>query len=211
MRVMMKQRLRYVIPALLGMFLFAFLPLGDKVTDELEIGAKAPLADLKVEDVSGKILTLNEVAKENGLLVNFSCNTCPWVARWEDRYNPIAKIAEGHKIGVIALNPNSGYRNRGESMKDMQERAKKSNYQFYYALDKESKLAGAFGATHTPHIFLFNSDMQLVYRGAIDDNAGSAENVEHPYLKNAIEALGAGKEINPKTTKSLGCTIKWPS
>jgi len=209
---MTKKRLWYVIPIILGMSLLAFLPIkGEKASDELEIGAKIPFADLKVEEVSGQMLTLKEVAREKGLLVNFSCNTCPWVARWEDRYNPIAKLAKENKIGMIALNPNSGYRNRGESMKDMQERARKSNYQFYYALDKDSRLAQAFGATHTPHIFLFDGDLKLVYRGAIDDNASSAKNVEQPYLKNAIKALGAGVEINPKTTKSLGCTIKWPA
>ncbi|HKK45892.1 MAG TPA: redoxin domain-containing protein [Balneolaceae bacterium] len=209
---MKNQQLWYVIPIILGMSLFAFFPIKEgKVSDELEIGAKAPLADLKVEDVSGRMLTLQEVAKEKGLLVNFSCNTCPWVARWENRYNPIARLAEENNIGVIMLNPNSGYRNRGESIKDMQERAQKSKYRFYYALDKDSKLAEAFGATHTPHVFLFDSDMKLVYRGAIDDNAGSAENVERPYLKNAIKALGSGEEINPQTTKSLGCTIKWPT
>lgn len=208
----MTKRLWYVIPVILGMSLLAFLPVKkDKATDELEIGAKAPLADIKIEDVSGKILTLNEVAKENGLLVNFSCNTCPWVARWEDRYNPIARLAGENNIGVIMLNPNAGYRNRGESMQDMQQRAKKSGYQFYYALDKDSRLAKAFGATHTPHIFLFDGEMKLVYRGAIDDNASSAEHVEQPYLKNALKNLGMGHEINPKTTKSLGCTIKWPS
>lgn len=212
MKPMTKQRLWYVIPVVvLGMSLLAFLPIKtEKASDELAIGAKAPLTDLKVEDVSGTMLNLKDIAKEKGLLVNFSCNTCPWVARWEDRYNPIAKLAEENNIGVIMLNPNSGYRNKGESMKDMQERAKKSKYQFYYALDENSKLAKAFGATHTPHIFLFNSDMKLVYRGAIDDNASSAENVKHPYLKNAIKALGAGDNIDPKTTKSLGCTIKWP-
>ncbi|MDZ7715416.1 MAG: hypothetical protein U5J95_04305 [Balneolaceae bacterium] len=75
---------------------------------------------------------------------------------------------------------------------------------------KNSKLAEVFGATRTPHIFLFNSDMELVYRGAIDDNARSAEDVENHYLMDAIKALGAGEEIATKTSKSLGCTIKWP-
>lgn len=189
---------------------WAFTPVNEIAPDELELGAKAPLADVEVKDVSGDMLTLNEVAKENGLLVNFSCNTCPWVARWEDRYNPIADLAEENDIGVIALNPNSAYRNRGDGFEDMQERAQKSNYSFYYALDKNSELAKAFGASHTPHIFLFNSDMELVYKGAIDDNAASAEDVTKPYLKNAIKALGAGNEIPVKSTKSLGCTIKWP-
>lgn len=178
--------------------------------DELEIGAKAPLLDQEVTDVTGKTLTMREVAGENGLLVNFSCNTCPWVKRWEDRYNPIAKLAEENDIGVIMLNPNAAIRDRGESMEDMKQRAEASNYQFYYALDKQAKIAEAFGATHTPHVYLFNSDMELVYRGAIDDNAASAEDVEKPYLKNAIKQLASGQEIADKTSKSLGCTIKWP-
>lgn len=184
----------------------------DKVIrpDELEIGAKAPLLDQEVTDVSDQVLTMREVAGENGLLVNFSCNTCPWVKRWEDRYNPIAKLAEENGIGVIMLNPNAAIRDKGESLEDMKQRAKASNYQFYYALDKQAKIAEAFGASHTPHIFLFNRDMELVYRGAIDDNAASAEDVEQPYLKNAIKQLASGQEITDKTSKSLGCTIKWP-
>lgn len=207
---MKKQYLLYVIPIVLGVCLFAFLPVEEKVKEELAIGATAPLTDVQVTDVSGEKLTLNEVAKKNGLLVNFSCNTCPWVGAWEDRYNPIANLAEENNIGVIALNPNAGYRTKGESMQDMKDRAEKSGYEFYYALDENAELASAFGATKTPHIFLFNSDMELVYRGAIDDNAKSAEDVQNPYLKNAIKNLAAGSDIVPQTTKSLGCTIKWP-
>ena len=191
--------------------LYAMSPVSEPLmTDELPIGAKAPMTAQKVKDVSGEMLTLDGVAGENGLLVIFSCNTCPWVDRWEDRYNPVAGLAEEHGIGMIALNPNSAYRERGDSFKDMQERAKEKNYQFYYALDEQSKLAEAFGANRTPHVFLFNSDMELVYRGAIDDNARSAEGVKQPFLKNAIKELSAGEEIGTKTTKSLGCTIKWP-
>lgn len=178
--------------------------------EELALGAQAPMTDHAVKDVSGKMITLDGAAGEKGLLVVFSCNTCPWVKRWEDRYNPIAQLAEENGIGTIALNPNSNYRDNGDGFKDMQQRAKQSKYTFFYALDENSELANAFGATHTPHVFLFNSDMELVYRGAIDDNAASAENVEEPWLKNALMALGSGEEIAVKSTKSLGCTIKWP-
>jgi len=193
-----------------GMVLLAFMPAESPVKPGLEIGAKAPMTDLEVRDVSGEMVTLKEIAGEKGLLVIFSCNTCPWVDRWEDRYNPVAGLAEESGIGTIALNPNSATRDKGDSFEDMQKRAEENNYQFYYALDADSKMAEAFGATRTPHIFLFNADMELVYRGAIDDNAKSAENVENPYLKNAIQALAQGEEIAKKTSRSLGCTIKWP-
>jgi hypothetical protein len=210
---MKKQYLLSFIIVVVGVSLFAFMPTEEQASkslDELAIGAKVPLADVEMQDVSGKALTLKDVAKSNGLLVNFSCNTCPWVEAWEDRYNPVAGLAKQHNIGVIALNPNAAIRGEGESLQDMKERASAKGYEFYYALDEGAKLAEAFGATRTPHIFLFNSDMELVYKGAIDDNAKSAEDVENPYLKNAIKNLAAGDKIEPQATKSLGCTIKWP-
>lgn len=207
----MKRLITYCfIVALAIAGLLAFAPIDVRSGDELAIGANAPMLDTSVKDVSGKMITMKEVAGENGLLVVFSCNTCPWVARWEDRYNPIADLAKENGIGMIALNPNTSSRDRGDSFEDMQKRAKDSNYNFYYALDEQSKIAEAFGASHTPHVFLFNGDMKLVYRGAIDDNARSAAKVEKPYLKNAITELASGKEITDKTSKSLGCTIKWP-
>jgi len=178
------------------------------VDDGIELGDKAPMLDLPVQDISGKMLTLQEVSGENGLLVIFSCNTCPWVSKWEDRYNPIADQAKKAGIGTIALNPNERIRDRGESLEDMKARAQKQNYNFYYALDKDHTIADAFGASRTPHVFLFDKDMTLVYMGAIDDNANSAENVEEPYLSNAIEALVNGQPISTSSTRSLGCTIK---
>jgi hypothetical protein len=192
-------------------FMLALSPAVENIAnEELPIGAKAPMLQTPVKDVSGQMLTLKGVAGEQGLLVIFSCNTCPWVAAWEDRYNPIANLASKNDIGVIFLNPNTSSRDSGDSFADMQKRAEKSNYNFYYALDKQSKIATAFGATRTPHVFLFNGNLELVYRGAIDDNARNADEVEKPYLKNAIKTLANDEKIAKETTKSLGCGIKWP-
>ena len=175
---------------------------------ELKLGAAAPLTDLKMDDVSNRSISLAEAAKGNGLLVIFSCNTCPWVARWEDRYLDLANITSQNNVGMIALNPNERIRDRGESMDDMKKRAEKKGYTFFYALDKDHKVADAFGATRTPHIFLFDKDMKLVYRGAIDDNANDATKVKEYFLKDAIEAMVAGTAVVKPSTKSLGCTIK---
>ena len=175
---------------------------------ELKLGAAAPLTDLKMDDVSNRSISLAEAAKDNGLLVIFSCNTCPWVARWEDRYLDLANITTQNNVGMIALNPNERIRDRGESMDDMKKRAEKKGYTFFYALDKDHKVADAFGATRTPHIFLFDKDMKLVYRGAIDDNANDATKVKEYFLKDAIEAMVGGTAVVKPSTKSLGCTIK---
>lgn len=178
---------------------------------ELELGSDIPMADKKMSDVSGKNISLNDAMGKNGLLVVFSCNTCPWVDAWEDRYIKVSNKYQDKGIGMIAINSNAANRTNGDSIKDMEKRAKKAKYDFFYTVDKDSKLASAFGATRTPHIFLFNSEGSLVYRGAIDDNANKPRKVESPYLMDAIDAMIAGKKIETTSTKALGCTIKFTS
>jgi hypothetical protein len=176
---------------------------------ELELGSSIPLADIKMMDISGKMISLNDVKMENGLLVNFSCNTCPWVVAWQNRYNALAEESNENKIGFITVNPNTRIRDRGEGLSDMREFSKKYEHDFLYALDKEAKLATAFGATKTPHIYLFNGEGKLVYRGAIDDNARKPKKVKNNYLSNAIKAVANGKNIDLAETKALGCAIKF--
>lgn len=174
----------------------------------LALGSNLPMADHAMEDVNGRNLTLNAAAKSNGLLVIFSCNTCPWVARWEDRYADISQIAQFNSVGLIAINSNEAYRDRGDGMEEMIRYANKANYNFPYVLDRNHEVADAFGAKSTPHIFLFNADMELIYTGSIDDNASRAEAVTQYFLKDAIEQMVAGQQILNATTETLGCSIK---
>lgn len=197
---------RIISISLLAVLLFPIS--GTAQSAVLKIGDAAPMTDHSVIDVSGKSLSMADAAGPNGLIVMFSCNTCPWVAKWEDRYNSLAAYASDNGIGMIALNPNERIRNRGESMEEMKKRAQKSGYTFPYALDKDHQLADAFGATRTPEIFLFDSNMNLVYHGAIDDNANDANAVEEDYTIVAIDELIAGSGIRTSETRSLGCTIK---
>ena len=176
---------------------------------ELEIGSTMPLKDLELADISGKNMTLANVKGDAGTLVVFSCNTCPWVIRWEDRYVSLANTYAQKGIGMIAVNSNAARFGSEDSLEEMVEHAKNNGYNFPYAQDPESELASAFGATKTPHIYLFDGDDKLVYRGAIDDNAKNAKKVDVPFLANAIDALLAGNPIDPQTTKALGCSIKF--
>lgn len=189
----------------LAIFSYAFVPL---VSSELEIGKKAPKTELKMKDISGKDISLKDIKGQNGLLVIFSCNTCPWVVAWEDRYSEIYEIAGKNNVGMVAVNSNEAQRDDDDSFEAMKEHAKSLGFSFHYVLDKNSELADAFGATRTPHVFLFDKDLKLVYRGAIDDNSKDKTAVTKPFLKNAIENMAKGKEIDPQTTRSLGCTIK---
>ena len=89
--------------------------------EELALKAEIPLADLELLDVSGEKTTLAGVKGDEGLVVIFSCNTCPWVRAWEGRYVELAATYQDRGIGFIALNSNSASRGRGESYADMQQ------------------------------------------------------------------------------------------
>ena len=176
---------------------------------ELDLGSKIPLEDIKMLDISGKKISLDNVKGENGLLVIFSCNTCPWVIKWEDRYVELAEKYKPKGIGVIAINSNETTFKSSDSMDKMKEHAKDNNYNFFYAMDEGSKLAREFGASKTPHVFLFDKNDQLVYRGAVDDNPKKARKVKKPYVADAIDAMLSGNDIKYASTKALGCGIKF--
>ena len=176
---------------------------------ELDLGSILPLGDIKMADISGKDISLNDAKGENGLLVIFSCNTCPWVIAWEDRYVELADTYKDKGVGIVAINSNETKFENVDSMEEMQEHAQENGYNFYYTMDKKSNLARAFGATRTPHIYLFDKKDKLVYRGAIDDNARNPDKVENTYLADAIDNMLAGSAIDPAATKALGCAIKF--
>jgi peroxiredoxin len=177
--------------------------------EELSLGSSIPLADVKMRDISGTSLSLNDAKGKEGLLVIFSCNTCPWVIDWQDRYVSITNEFLPQGFGVIAVNSNEAYFDGVDSFEAMQKHAKKNGYNFYYTVDEKSQLAKAFGATRTPHIYLFDSEGTLVYRGAIDDNSKNAKKVKKTYLADAMNAILAGEPIAPASTKAFGCTIKF--
>lgn len=174
----------------------------------LPINAAAPLQDTRLMDVSGKEVTLKQAMQANGLLVMFSCNTCPYVKKNQQRTRDICRYALENRVGVILLNANEAQRGQGDSYEAMQQYAREQQYQWYYAVDKNGDLAAAFGASRTPEVYLFNKDGRLVYKGAIDDNPGNASGVQQQHLKTAIDLSLAGKDIPVKETRSVGCAIK---
>lgn len=176
--------------------------------DPLAIGSAMPKGDIVMKDISGKDISLNNARKSNGLLVMFSCNTCPVVINNAARAAEVSKFALDKNVGVIFLNANEANRSASESLQAMKEYASKEGYSWYYAVDQNSELANAFGATKTPECFLFNKEGKLVYHGAIDDSPGKAENVNRKHLQEAITEISSGKEVSVKTSKSVGCTIK---
>lgn len=198
----MKKLLFTAFPVLALSFAFT------TVSDPLPIGASMPNPDLKMKDVSGKEISLNSAKKKNGLLVIFSCNTCPYVIKNQTRTIEVSKHAIANDIGVAILNPNEAYRENEDSYEAMKEYAAEQKYDWHYLVDQNHVMADAFGANRTPECFLFDKDGKLVYHGAIDDNPNDASAVSRKHLVEAINELKSGKEIAVKESRSVGCTIK---
>ncbi|HCE56483.1 MAG TPA: thioredoxin family protein [Prolixibacteraceae bacterium] len=177
-------------------------------SSKLPMGGKAMLTEIKMNDISGAEISLADAKKENGLLVLFSSNACPFVLQWEGRYNDLKAWADKNKVGMVVLNSNHQKRDSDDSFESMKKHAAEMGYKFNYVLDNESLIANAFGGQTTPHAFLFNSKMELVYKGAIDDSYKSAADVKEPYVKNAIAEIAAGKPVSVAETKPVGCSIK---
>jgi peroxiredoxin len=178
------------------------------VSEVLPIGSAMPKTDVNLKNTTGNDITLKEVRSDNGILVIFSCNTCPYVIKNQQRTIAICTHAQKNDIGVIVLNSNEGQRADEDSYDAMKTYAKQQNYTWPYAIDKNNELADAFGANRTPECFLFDKNLKLAYHGAIDDNPTDADNVKRSHLQEAINEIAAGKQVTVTQSKSVGCGIK---
>lgn len=176
--------------------------------DPLPIGASVPNPDKKMKDVAGKDVSFKDVMNTKGLLVMFSCNTCPIVHAYQSRTIEVCTYAKNKDIGVILLNSNEGSRDDGDSYNDMKDYASEQHYNWPYVVDDKSVMANAFGATRTPECFLFNREGKLVYHGAIDDNQNGPNEVTRKHLRIAMDEMLQRKDVSVKTTRSVGCTIR---
>ena len=186
-----------------------------QTANTIEIGNLAPAASYSMMNIDGSQVSINDIKGENGALVIFTCNSCPFVVGrgettegWEGRYNGIIELASENGFGTLLVNSNAARRDDSDSFVKMKSRAMEMEYLAPYVLDEESKLANNFGARTTPHVFLFNSDLELIYKGSVDDSVDSAEAVEEHFLKNAISRSAEGKRIKTNSTKAVGCSIK---
>jgi peroxiredoxin len=171
-------------------------------------GSSIPMADVNMTSVNGNAVAIKDVMGKNGVLVMFSCNTCPYVVRYESRILNTIALAKAQGLGVIIINANEALRTEDDSFEAMKVYATKQGFTVPYVVDTDSKVANAFGATRTPECFLFNNESKLVYHGAIDDNANDANAVTRIHVKEAITELISGKAISVKESRSVGCTIK---
>ena len=206
----MKLRDLVAATSVAAMFVLAGATAQAEDTKPLALGATAPLASTKLRNsIDGKSVSIADVKGAKGTLVVFTCNNCPYAKAWEER---IVELGNGYSkkgVGAILVNSNDPAVADKDTPELMQARAKDRGMKVPYAIDEGSSLARAFGASVTPEAFLFDKSGKLVYHGTIDDNHKEPASVTKRYLKDALDAVVAGKPVPTAETKSMGCGIKF--
>jgi hypothetical protein len=178
----------------------------------LSIGAPAPAAVTSVKmknAVDGKTISIADVTGKSGTLVVFTCNHCPFAKAWQDRIVELGNTYAKKGIGVILINANDPAKYPEDDLGGTQARAKSLGLQLPYVVDDTSNVARAFGASVTPEVFLFDKSGKLAYHGAVDDNRSNPAQVKSHYLKDALDAVLAGRAAPVAETKGIGCGIKF--
>ena len=192
--------------SLLMFFFSSFLISENPVSTGYKPGDIA--TDFKLKSVDGKYYGLSDYKDAKGFIVVFTCNTCPFAVKYEDRINDLAKKYKSKGYILLAINPNDPIAQPDDTFEFMQKKAKDKKFAFPYLVDEGQKIYPQYGATKTPHVFLLDKNHVVKYIGAIDDNSDDASAVKEKYLENAIEALEKGYPPMPETTKAIGCSIK---
>jgi peroxiredoxin len=173
-------------------------------------GVGDTVADFKLKNVDGKMVSLSDYKQAKGAIVIFDCNTCPYSKAYNERIIALNKKYASQGFPVVTINSNEG--SSGESFEEMVGQAKEKNYDFPYLADNTQVVAKSFGATNTPHVFVLKNDnnaFKVAYIGAVDDNSRSASSAKRKYVEEAVDALLANKEVPTAKTRAIGCGIKW--
>ncbi|NLE37993.1 MAG: redoxin domain-containing protein [Pirellulaceae bacterium] len=214
---MMRYRLvlaRLFLPTLLLSALLG-VPAEAKEVRTLKTGEPAP--ELNLPGVDGKTYRLKDFEDAEVLVVVFTCNHCPTAQAYEDRLNQLYEDYHDKGVALVAVTSNDplalrldelGYSDVGDSLEDTKLHAKRRGFKFPYLYDGDTqRVATAYGALTTPHVFVFDRARKTRYNGRIDD--ADVKPPKSHDLRNAVDDLLAGREVRVPTTRVFGCSTKW--
>ena len=154
-------------------------------------------ADFDLRGVDGKPHALGSLQGAKATIIVFSCNHCPYVVKAEDALIAACRDYRDKGVGMAAINSNDSDGYPEDSFENMIVRARDKKFPFAYLRDETQKVAKAYGATHTPQLFVFDAALNLAYTGSVDG------------LRPALDDLAAGRPVNIPEIRAIGCTIKW--
>ena len=175
-----------------------------KFNKVLDVGEPAP-AWTNLGGVDAKQHSLNDLKEAKLVVVVFACNHCPVVKAYESRLIQFVDDYRDKGIEFVAISVSQQESDRLEHMKL---RASERGYNFPYLHDPSQKIARAYGATCTPHVFVLDGQRRVAYMGKIDDHQEPTK-VRTRYLRDAVDSLLAGKEPEVTETRQFGCDIDY--
>lgn len=192
---------------LLALAFSAFIAQAQTAT--LKAGDTAP--DFKLKNVNNKEVSFASFPKAKGFIIVFTCNTCPYAVGYEQRIIDLDKKFSSQGYPVIAINPNDPEASKADAFDKMQDLAKQKKYPFPYLFDAGQKVTDAYGAKHTPHIFIVSKTAKgnvIEYVGAIDNDPEGTKAEKIKYAEDAIAALKGNQKPAVTQTKEIGCSVK---
>lgn len=177
---------------------------GGKFNRVLDVGDRAP-AFKDLVGVDDRTHSLGDFKDAKVVVVCFTCNHCPVAAAYEDRFIQFTRDYKDKGVAFVAVNVNNIPADRLDRMKT---RAEQKGFNFPYLYDPTQKIGRAYGAIVTPQLFVLDEDRRIAYMGAFDDSQNT-EKVEKHYVRDAVDALLAGKKPPVAESRQFGCTIKY--
>jgi len=198
--------MRKMFLSLAALALIASPVFAGKYNKIVSVGDKAPtFAGIPaVEGSQDTSLTLSDI-KEDVVVLVFLGNHCPVVQAYEDRIIDFTNDYKGKNVKVVGVSVNDNNQDRLPAIKNYV-KEKGSNY--VYGYDESQAIGRAYGATNTPQFFVLNKDRKIAYLGAMDDSQNEAK-VSKKYLRDAVDALLAGKTPEVEETQPKGCGVQY--
>jgi peroxiredoxin len=174
----------------------------------LPLGTTAP--DFSLPDTEGRTVSLSQFEGAPAYLVMFICNHCPFVIHVKKELAALCGEYEEKGVAVVGINANDVSSHPEDSPEKMKADKDRFGYTFPYLFDESQETAKAYRAACTPDFFVFDRERKLVYRGQFDDSRpGSGAPVTGADLRDALDAVLAGRPVPEQQKPSMGCNIKW--
>lgn len=158
--------------------------------------------------VNGRDHSLSALAGLRGTVLVFIGNGCPTVRSYENRLMTMAHAWRCAGVELVAINPNNASLSPPDTLAQMIHRSTVRAYNFTYLKDADGAVARSYGAICTPHAFVLDSGLRVVYQGRIDDSR-MGDTITSRDLENAVADLVAGRPVTNSETEPFGCTIVW--
>jgi peroxiredoxin len=172
------------------------------------LGTIAP--SFSLPDTDGKLVSLPQPGQAAAVLVVFMCNHCPYVKHVAKQLAVLGRDLASRGVAMFGINSNDADEYPEDNPAGMRREVASRGYSFPYLFDEDQSVARAYRAACTPDFFLFDCNLQLVYRGELDDSRPSnGKPVTGAALREAIDAVLDGRAPSGQQVPSMGCNIKW--